>query len=120
MATERTTDNLPRILVIDDEKSIGQTGHIFDAGKVLFEFFTFAFVTGDFFFRKEIVLSATSHGFDFPEPLYAFLNSCKIGKEPAQPSLIDVIHGRALRRFLNSFLRLALRAQKKNRFALDA
>ena len=106
------------LIGIDDEQQIRQTVHVFDAGEILLQMFAFAFEAADFLLGAAFVGVFGRHGVEFFETLDGLLHGGDVGKQSAEPALVHIELVAAAGFFRDGFLRLALGAHEKNRFAL--
>ena len=71
---------------VDDEKHVGQTVHVLDAGEVLHQAFVLAVEFETLFFRQHLETAVFSHRFDVFQFLDRFLNGLIVGQQVRRAS----------------------------------
>jgi hypothetical protein len=91
--------------------------HLLNAAKVFFKLFALTLKPEDLLFGKPVDASVFDHGIEFFEAVDSLLDCFKIGKHPAQPSLVDKKHAATVGFFLDGVTGLLLGTYEKNAFA---
>src|SRR5688572_27937963 len=100
---------------VDDEDRVREARHAADALEVLLELASLFLEPRNLLLRQRVVPPVGDHRFQVSEPRQAALDRVEVGEEPAEPSLVDVIHSAAGRLFRNDVLRLSLGSDKQQR-----
>src|SRR5262249_33617436 len=98
---------------IDDEDDVGQRLHISNAGQILFKRGVLAFQLEALLLCQRVEAPVGAHRLDILHALNGFLYRLEVGKEPAQPPLVDEVLSRALCFLFDRILRLPLRSYEQ-------
>src|SRR6266404_887751 len=98
---------------VDDEQGIRQAGELLDAAERALQFRQLALQAERLFLRDALEAAVQRHLFHLLEALDRLLHGLEVGEHAAEPAMVDVRHGAALRLLPQDVARLPLGAHEK-------
>ena len=110
----RLGDGVALLAGVDDEQRAGELLHFLHAAEVLLELLDLGEVLHDFLLGKHIERAVSLHGLELVETVHAGTHGLEVGHHTAEPASVDIVAAAAGSLFLDSLLRLLLRADKQD------
>ena len=99
---------------VDDEESVREFLHVFDAAEVFLKFFHFMFEERNFFLRQEFERAIFGLFFQCLQAFYALFDGLEVGEHTAEPAFVDEVLVAAFCFVFNGFLGLFFRAYEED------